>query len=223
MNVNTSTKAKKTVEQLMRYRKIPDETVRRLPVYLRCLLFASEQGQENISSRNLAELVGVNSWQIRKDFSYFGDFGTRGVGYNVKKLAAQIKKILKIAVVQKAALVGVGNIGSALLAYSGFGKYGLDIAVAFDISPKKIGRKVEKVVIEDVASLLKIKKRKIKLGIIAVPEQAAQETADKLVKAGIKGILNFSPRYIAVPKKVKVITIDIAMYLASLPYYMAAI
>jgi len=194
-----------------------------LPVYLRGLLFASEQKRENISSQNLAELVGVNSWQIRKDFSYFGDFGIRGVGYDVNKLAAQIRKILKIAAVQKTALVGVGNIGSAVLAYSGFGKYNLDIAVAFDVAPDKIGRKIENVVIEDVASLWKLKKRKIKLGIIAVPEQAAQETADKLVKAGIKGILNFSPRYLAVPKKVKVITIDIAMYLASLPYYMPTI
>jgi len=207
----------------MRYHKIPDEAVRRLPVYLRGLLFASEQKREKISSQNLAELVGVNSWQIRKDFSYFGDFGIRGVGYDVNKLALQVKKILKIAAVQKAALVGVGNIGSAFLAYSGFGKYNLDIAVAFDVAPGKIGRKIENVVIEDVASLWKLKQRKIKLGIIAVPEQVAQVTADKLVKAGIKGILNFSPRYLAVPKKVKVITIDIAMYLASLPYYMPTI
>lgn len=207
----------------MRYRKIPDETVLRLPVYLRGLLFASEQGQRSISSRNLEDLIGIKAWQIRKDFSYFGDFGTRGVGYNVEKLATQIKKILKLSTVQKAALVGVGNIGSAVLAYSGFAKYGLDISIAFDVSPKKIGRKIVNVVVEDVAGLRKIKERKIKLGIIAVPEQAAQETADKLVKAGIKGILNFSPRYISVPKKVKVITIDIAMYLASLPFYMPAI
>jgi redox-sensing transcriptional repressor len=207
----------------MRYHKIPDETVRRLPLYLRGLLFASAQKRKKISSRNLEELVGVNSWQIRKDFSYFGDFGTRGVGYDINKLAAQIRKILKIAAVQKAALVGVGNIGSAVLAYSGFSKYNLDIAVAFDISPKKIGRKIENVVIEDITSLGKLKQQKIKLGIIAVPERAAQETADKLVKAGIKGILNFSPCYIEVPKKVKVITVDIATHLASLPYYMPAI
>jgi redox-sensing transcriptional repressor len=204
----------------MRYRKIPDETIRRLPVYLRGLFFASELKQKNISSQNLAELVGVNSWQIRKDFSYFGDFGTRGVGYDVEKLAVQIKRILKIADIQKAALVGVGNIGSAVLAYYGFAKYNLEIAFAFDIAPDKIGRKIEHVVIEDVANLPKLKRKKIKLGILAVPEQAAQQTADKLVKAGIKGILNFSPRYIEVPKKVKVATIDIAMYLASIPYYM---
>jgi len=207
---------------LMRYRRIPDETVRRLPVYLRSLLFTSEQGQENISSQNLADLVGVNAWQIRKDFSFFGDFGTRGVGYSVEKLAAQIKKILKIAAVQKAALVGVGNIGSAVLAYSDFGKYNLDIIVAFDVAPGKIGRKIENVVVQDISNLWKLRKQKIKFGIIAVPRQAAQDTTDKLVKVGIKGILNFSPCHLAVPKKVKVITIDIAMDLARLPYYIPA-
>ena len=207
---------------LMRYRKIPDETIRRLPVYLRGLLLTLEQDQENISSRSLGDLVGVNAWQIRKDFSYFGELGTRGVGYNVEKLATQIKKILKLATVQKSALVGVGNIGSAVLTYSGFAKYGLNIAVAFDVDSKKIGRKIDNVVVQDISNLWKLKKQKIKLGIIAVPRQAAQDTADKLAKAGIKGILNFSPCHIVVPKKVKVITIDIAMDLARLPYYMPA-
>ncbi len=206
----------------MRYRRIPDETVRRLPVYLRGLLFTSEQGLENISSQNLADLVGVNAWQIRKDFSYFGEFGTRGVGYSVEKLAAQIKKILKIAIVQKAALVGVGNIGSAVLAYNGLAKYGLNIAAAFDVDSKKVGRKIDNIVVQDISNLWRLKKQKIMLGIIAVPRQTAQDTADKLVKAGIKGILNFSPCHITVPKKVKVITIDIAMHLARLPYYMSA-
>lgn len=206
----------------MRYRRIPDETVRRLPVYLRGLLFTSEQGLENISSQNLADLVGVNAWQIRKDFSYFGELGTRGVGYSVEKLAAQIKKILKIAIVQKAALVGVGNIGSAVLAYNGLAKYGLNIAAAFDVDSKKVGRKIDNIVVQDISNLWRLKKQKIMLGIIAVPRQTAQDTADKLVKAGIKGILNFSPCHITVPKKVKVITIDIAMHLARLPYYMSA-
>ena len=206
----------------MRYHRIPDETVRRLPIYLRGLLFSSEQGQQNISSRNLADFVGVNSWQIRKDFSYFGDFGTRGVGYNVEKLAKEIKKILKLDIVQKVALVGVGNLGSALLAYPGFVIYGFDITVAFDINPKQVGRKIKNVAIEDVSNLWTLKKRKIKLAIMAVPREAAQDTAGALVKAGVKGILNFSPCYIIVPKKVKVITIDIAMDLARLPYYMPA-
>ena len=204
----------------MRYHKIPDETIRRLPIYLRGLLFSAEQGQESISSRNLADFLGVNSWQIRKDFSYFGDFGTPGVGYNIEKLVKQVKKILKLDVTQKVALVGVGNLGSVVLEYPGFGVYGFDIAAAFDTDSKKIGRKVKNITIEDVSKLRTLRRRKIDLAIITVPRDTAQQTADGLVRAGVRGILNFSPCYITVPKKVKVITIDIAMDLACLPYYM---
>jgi redox-sensing transcriptional repressor len=206
----------------MKYCKIPDETIRRLPVYLRGLLFTAEQGKERISSQDLAYFVGVNSWQVRKDFSYFGGFGTRGVGYEIDKLARQIKKILRVDVVKRAALVGVGNLGLAVLAYSGFKMYGLEIAAAFDADPKKVGRKINNVKIEEVSKLRTLKRRKIELAIIAVPRDAAQKIADSLVKAGVKGILNFSPCYISVPKRVKVITIDIAMDLARLPYYMPA-
>jgi redox-sensing transcriptional repressor len=185
-------------------------------------LFLSEEGQQNVSSSKLADFLGVNSWQIRKDFSYFGGFGTPGVGYKTEKVAKQISKILKLDVVQKVALVGVGNIGSAVLAYPGFRTYGFDIAAAFDINPQKIGKKLNNVTIEDISNLGTLKKRKINLVIIAVPRDAAQPTAEALVKAGVRGILNFSPCYITAPKKVKVITIDIAMDLARLPYYMPA-
>lgn len=202
----------------MKYHRIPDETVRRLPVYLRGLLFLSDQKQ-NISSRNLADFISVNDSQIRKDFSYFGAFGTPGVGYDIRKLIRQIKKMLNLSVSHKAALVGAGNLGSAILAYPGFRMYGFDIAAAFDNDPKKIGREINNVRIEDISSLRTLKRRKISLAIIAVPRDAAQQTADALVKAGVKGILNFSPLRITAPKKVKVITIDIAMELARLPYY----
>ena len=170
----------------------------------------------------MAEFLLVNPWQIRKDFSYFGDFGTRGVGYGIEKLIKEIKKILKLDVVHKAALVGVGNLGSAVLAYPGFRIYGFDIVAAFDNNPKKIGTKINKITIEDISRLGSLKKREIGIGIITVGRDAAQRSADGLIKAGIKGILNFSPCYISVPKKVKVITIDIAMDLARLPYYMPA-
>ena len=191
-----------------------------MPIYLRGLLFLSEEGQQSISSRDLADFLGANPWQIRKDFSYFGGFGTPGVGYNIEKLARQIRRILKLDVAHRAALVGVGNLGSIILAYPGFRIYGFDIAAAFDTDSKKIGRKVNNITIEDVSNLRTLRKRKINIAIIAVPRDAAQGTADALVKAGVKGILNFSPCYITVPKKVKVITIDIAMDLARLPYYM---
>jgi len=204
----------------VRYHKISDETIRRLPVYLRDLLTLSEQGRTSISSNELAALLGVNPWQIRKDFSYFGDFGTRGVGYDVENLIRQIKKILRLSTVNKVALVGVGNLGTAVMAYPGFKRYGFEIVAAFDSAAGKIGRRIGDVRIEDVAALNTLQRRSIHIAAIAVPRDAAQQTADALVEAGIKGILNFSPCYITVPKKVKVITIDIAMDLARLPYYL---
>ena len=206
----------------MRYHKIPDETVRRLPTYLREVLVLSEKGHEKVSSKRLAEFLGINPWQIRKDFSYFGDFGTPGVGYDTSKLQKKISKILRLDNCHKAVLVGVGNLGSAVMAYGGFGAYGLDIVAAFDKDHKKIGKTKNNITIEDVSKISSIKRRKVDLGIIAVPAEDAQAVADDMVKAGVKGILNFSPRHIVVQKKIKVISIDIAMDLARLPYYMSA-
>jgi redox-sensing transcriptional repressor len=203
----------------MKYHRIPDETVRRLPIYLRGLLSLSEQGRKDISSQRLADFLSVNHWQIRKDLSYFGGFGTPGTGYDIEKLIRQIRKILKLNVLHKAALVGVGNLGSAVLRYPGFRIYGFKIAAAFDNDPKKIGRKVADITIEDVSNLHTLQKREIDLGIITVPCEAAQETFNKLITAGVKGVLSFSPCYKTGRKKVKVITIDIAMDLARLPYY----
>ncbi len=205
----------------MRYHKIPDETVRRLPTYLREVLVLSEKGHEKVSSKRLAEFLGINPWQIRKDFSYFGDFGTPGVGYDTSKLQKKISKILRLDNSHKAVLVGVGNLGSAVMAYGEFGTYGLDIVAAFDKDHKKIGKTKNNITIEDVSKISSIKRRKVDLGIIAVPAEDAQAVADDMVKAGVKGILNFSTRHIVVQKKIKVISIDIAMDLARLPYYMS--
>jgi len=204
----------------MRYQKIPDETVRRLPVYLRGALHLSRCGVESTSSEKLADLIGVEPWQIRKDFSYFGDFDTPGVGYDLSSLVSRVNNILRLDAGHKAALVGVGNLGSALLAYPGFRTYGFEIVAAFDIDRRKIGRRQAGVSIEDMAALGALNTCGLHLGIIAVPETASQDIADAIVKAGIKGILTFSPRRIAVPRGVKVITIDIAIDLARLPYYL---
>lgn len=206
----------------MRYHKIPDETVRRLPIYLRGLMLSADQGREHLSSKALAEYVGVPSWQIRKDFSYFGDFGTPGVGYHIERLAREIKKILRLDVVRRTALVGVGDLGSALLAYPGFRTYGLDIVAAFDVDPRKIGKRISDVKVEKLSRIETLKEREISLAIVAVPREAAQPTVDSLVAAGVKGVLNFAPCKVAAPKRVKVITLDIAMELARLPYYMPA-
>ncbi|MEN6333293.1 MAG: redox-sensing transcriptional repressor Rex [Phycisphaerales bacterium] len=204
----------------MRYRKIPDETVRRLPIYLRGLLVSADHGREHISSQALADFVGVQSWQIRKDFSYFGDFGVRGVGYHIERLAREIKRILRLDVIRKAALVGVGDLGSALLAYPGFGGYGLDIVAAFDIDPLKIGAVINGIRIEDASRIDALSELDVSLAIVAVPRTAAQATIDRLAEVGIRGILNFAPCKVVAPRRVKVISLDIAMELARLPYYM---
>jgi len=204
----------------LRYRKVPDEAISRLPVYLRGLLSLSRQKQKRLTSQMLSDFVGINAWQIRKDFSYFGGFGKRGVGYDIDNIIKKVNKILNLDVVHKVALVGVGNLGSALLAYPWYEVYNLRITALFDNNPKKMGKKVHNLVIEDVCNLDSIKGRAIALGIIAVPLRAAQETADALVGAGVRGILNFSPCRISTPKKVKVINIDIAMDLVRLLYYL---
>jgi len=203
----------------MRYHRVPDETIKRLPIYLRRVIHLSEAGVKCVSSKELASLLGVTAWQIRKDLSYFGGLGTRGVGYNVDSLVNHIREILKLNVVRKAALVGVGNLGSAILAFPGFLPFGLEIAAAFDIDKRKVGKIRNGLIVEDISLLGTLKERSITLGIIAVPGEAAQSIANDLIKVGIKAILNLAPRYIEAPKRVKVITIDIALYLARLPYY----
>lgn len=191
-------------------------------MYLRGLLLFAEQGLQDVSSHKLAGLVHTNSPQIRKDLSYFGAFGTPGVGYDIGKLAKRLRSILKLNATNRAALVGAGNLGSALLKYPGFSAYGLKIAAIFDKDHRKIGKTVKNIKVQDVSKLSTLKKKGITLAIIAVPASAAQKIADKLVAVGVNGILNFAPYYLDVPKKVKVITIDIAMDLARLPYYLPA-
>ena len=204
----------------MRYHKIPEETVRRMPLYLRGTLELASQGADFISSQRLADHLGLTPWLIRKDFSYFGDLGKRGVGYDTRTLASRIKKILRLNVDRRAVLVGAGRLGSALLEYGGFGRYGLQIVAAFDRDGAKVGEMIGGVRVEHVNGLATVAGRGIDMGILAVPEESAQEIADALLMAGIRGILSFSPRHIAMPKKVKVIAIDIAMDLARLPYYL---
>ncbi len=215
VNVNSN-----TYYGAMRYSKIPSETIRRLPMYLRALIFIEKNAKDYISSKSLSEFVHINPSQIRKDFSYFGAFGVKGTGYKVITLIEQIREILKIKGGQKAALIGAGKLGTAISLYSGFKTYGFDIAAIYDIDESKIGTTIGKVVVEDANDLSSLKEKGIRLAIVAVPAETAQATAAKLVEVGVNGILNLSPCYLDVPKEVKVITIDIAMELGILPYYM---
>ncbi|MDD5134337.1 MAG: redox-sensing transcriptional repressor Rex [Phycisphaerae bacterium] len=204
----------------MRHYRIPDETVKRLPVYLRGAVLLLKDGKKSLSSGELAGFIGASPAQIRKDFSYFGAFGTRGVGYDTPKLIKQISKILKLNKRHKAVLVGIGNLGTAIMVYTGFSIYGFSIEAAFDNDAKKIGKKINGITIEDIAKLRTIRAKKIQIAILAVTSGQAQRVAESLVNNGIKGILNFSPCRLEVPKNIKVISIDIALDMARLPYYM---
>jgi redox-sensing transcriptional repressor len=164
-------------------------------------MVSADHGREHISSQALADFVGVQSWQIRKDFSYFGDFGTRGVGYHIEKLAREIKRILRLDVIRKAVLVGVGDLGSALLSYPGFGGYGLDIVAAFDIDPQKIGAVINGVCVEDSSRIDTLRDRGVSLAIVAVPRTAAQSTIDRLAQVGIRGSLHFATCKVIAPHR----------------------
>jgi redox-sensing transcriptional repressor len=204
----------------MKYQKIPDETIRRMPMYLRAFSILKTENQDTISSSQLADRLHLNPPQIRKDLSYFGAFGTRGVGYPVASTAEQIREILKLDVPQKAVLIGAGRLGAAIAEYPGFSMFGFEIAAIFDNDRNKVGTHVGKNTVEDIAQIATIADRGIHLAILAVPAEAAQTVVDRLVGCRIKGILNLSPRYVNVPKSIKVVTIDIAMELGILPYYM---
>jgi len=203
----------------MKYLKVPEETIRRLPRYLRALLFVQQNGIENIPSHRLAEYVQLNPTQIRKDLSHFGAFGKRGSGYNVENLCNEIRDILKLNSSQKTVLIGAGRLGTAIASFPGFERYGLGISAIYDNSKKKIGKNIGKHTIRDIARLTNIQRSNIKLAIIATPPQDSQQIADRLVKYGVTGILNLSSCYLKVPKKVKVRTLDLAMELIMLPYY----
>lgn len=190
-----------------------------MPMYLRAFSMLKTEDRDTISSRELAERLHLNPPQIRKDLSYFGAFGKRGIGYPVGPTAEKIRKILKLDVPQPAALVGAGRLGAAIAEYPGFSAFGFNIAAVFDNDKSKIGHQIGKNFVEDITKIVTLKNRHIRLAILAVPAGAAQDCAEALIDAGIKGFLNLAPCYLDVPKRVKVVTIDIAMELGILPYY----
>ncbi|MBS3740101.1 redox-sensing transcriptional repressor Rex [Candidatus Bipolaricaulota bacterium] len=205
----------------MKERKIPKETIDRLPLYLRCLEKLIEDGEKNISSKKFSDKLNLNSAQVRKDLSYFGDFGTRGVGYSTQNLATKIREILNLDQKWKMALAGVGNIGSALLTYTGFDERVFEISMAFDQNPQLIGEEINGVKVEDVSRMEeRIGEEDVKLGIIAVPASSAQEVADKMGKGGVKGVLNFAPTLLDMPEEVELAQVDITRELEQLVYYL---
>ena len=202
--------------------KIPEMTVRRLSVYTRCLLQLEEDGIKTISSQALAERFNLNSAQVRKDLAYFGEFGVRGIGYYVSGLKAELQKILNLDREWQVALVGYGNLGSALFHYKGFARQGFRISAIFDDDSAKIGRSVDGVPILAMRDLpAEAKARNLQIAIVSVPAEAAQPVIDKLVAAGIKAVLNFAPSRIKVARDVRLKNVDLSIELETLSFYLA--
>jgi redox-sensing transcriptional repressor len=202
--------------------KIPEMTIRRLSVYTRCLLQLEEDGVRTVSSQELADRFNLNSAQVRKDLAYFGEFGVRGIGYYVSGLKAELQRILGLDREWAVALVGFGNLGSALFHYKGFARQGFRIAMVIDDDPAKIGREIESVPIVSTRDMAReIKARGIQIAIVAVPPEAAQGVTEQLVAAGIKAVLNFAPSRLRVGREVRLKNVDLSIELETLSFYLA--
>jgi redox-sensing transcriptional repressor len=199
---------------------IPRKTIYRLSLYLRCLARLRENGIGTVSSEALAKAAGVKSTQLRKDLAYFGTFGTRGLGYDVAELSTRIADELGTSRLQPVILVGVGNLGLALLSYRGFEKEGFEIIAAFDAEPR---RKRDKEIKQPLFGMDKLRDfvqtHGVKMAILTVPAAAAQEVANLLGNAGIAGILNFSPIVLSLPEEVMVNNVNLAIELENLSYF----
>jgi redox-sensing transcriptional repressor len=199
---------------------IPKKTVYRLSVYLRCLERLAENGVQTASSHALAQAAGVKPTQLRKDLTSFGHFGTRGLGYNVVTLREKIAEVLGRTQLQPVVLVGVGHLGSALLAYKGFEKESFEIVAGFDVDVKRKRRKTYSQPILPLDKLENfVRPRKIRMGIVTVPTSAAQDVANRLVAAGVNAILNFAPIVLRVPNNVVISNVNLAIELENLSYF----
>lgn len=205
-----------------RARAIPEAAVARLAVYLRVLTGMVEQGVTTISSEELSSAAGVNSAKLRKDLSYVGSYGTRGVGYDVEVLVGHIERILGLTRKHSVAVVGIGNLGHALANYGGFLSRGFPVAALFDVDPDLTGVPVGGIPvnhIDDITSVCSV--REISIGVIATPPQAAQAVCDRLVSAGVQCILNFAPVVLQVPDDVEVRKVDLAVEMQILSFHVA--
>lgn len=203
-----------------RARRIPDATVARLPVYLQILIDQSDEGVDNLSSDQLAALAGVNSAKVRKDLSYLGSYGTRGVGYEVPYLVYQIRRELGLTHDWPVVIVGAGNLGQALAGYGGFSERGFPVGGLVDIDPAKVGTVVGGVRVRHIDELPQlVQSKRISIGVVATPPAGSQDAADRMVAAGITSILNFAPVMLAVPREVHVRKVDLALELQILCYH----
>jgi redox-sensing transcriptional repressor len=201
-------------------RSIPEATVGRLPVYLRALVDMAESGSTTTSSGELATAAGVNSAKVRKDLSYLGSYGTRGVGYDVAYLIHQVRRELGLTQHWPVLIAGAGNLGHALAKYKGFLQRGFRVVAMVDVAPAAVGVRIGGVRVEHIDDLDQIVQREdVAIGVICTPAGAAQDVADRMVAAGIRSILNFAPAVIAVPAHVSVRKVDLSIELQILAYY----
>ena len=199
---------------------IPKAAAARLSLYLRHLESLRVTGASTTSSKDLALALGVTAAQVRKDLGYFGQFGSPGIGYKIENLIVEIRKILGTDRIWNVALVGLGNLGSALFRYRGFVRQGFRITAIFDKNPAVIGRQVEGLLVKHINELERtVPDADISLGIMAVPAESAQEVADCMVRAGISGIFNFAPAVLSLPANVAYVSIDLTVQLEQLSFH----
>ncbi|MHB8105939.1 MAG: redox-sensing transcriptional repressor Rex [Candidatus Cryosericum sp.] len=201
--------------------EISRATVSRMAAYLRCLTYLEQQGSSTLSSRELALLTGVSAEQVRQDLAVFGRFGKRGTGYDIVRLKNEIEAIFGRGIEQwKCCIVGVGSLGTALIASRMVQKWGFRYVAAFDVDPDKIGTRVERILVRSVDELKPVVRREhIAIGVIAVPASSARTIARMLCEAGVRGILNFAPQSIQVPEKIPVVSVDISQEFLKLSFY----
>jgi redox-sensing transcriptional repressor len=201
-------------------RRIPDATVARLPIYLQLLTEQLEHGVSNISSDELATLAAVNAAKVRKDLSYMGSYGTRGVGYDVEYLVYQIRRELGLDHEWSIVILGAGHLGQALTGYGGFSERGYSIEGIFDIDDQKVDVTVGGVRVRHLDELNQVvAQRSVSIGVIATPAESAQDAADRLVKSGVTSILNFAPVVVNVPLGISVRRVDLSVELQILSYH----
>jgi redox-sensing transcriptional repressor len=200
---------------------VPDIVISRLPWYLQTLNQMAREGYHTVSSKMLSERLGITAAQIRKDLSFFGGFGKQGTGYKLFYLIEQLQSILNLDRTWAVALVGAGDLGSALAHYQGFADRGIQIGLMFDNDPKKIGTHIGQVRVFSVDHLEEmVAERGIKIAILTVPAQVAQEMAERLVEAGVQAILSYAPLTLMLPEEVRVQYIDPVLHLQRMMYYL---
>jgi len=210
----------KVIFRTMEKPLIPGKTIYRLSIYHRCLKRLDENQMETVSSSTLAKAAGVNAAQLRRDLGYLGTFGTRGLGYPIAELSDAIREVLGREHLQPVILVGVGNLGAALLRYDGFQKEGFEVVSAFDAVPEAVVLRGIDVTVRHVSEMpAYIAQNQVRLAVLSVPAEHAQEVANELVEAGVQGILNFSPTVLQVPESVTVNSVDLALELEQVSFF----